>query len=78
MNTHEFIVPLNEMFHRSERSSCFTPSTAPYFGPELLATPERGCSLSPGNSTQTCDSVGVPWLTGMGKVTLLRPRATCL
>lgn len=33
---------------------------------------------SPGNSTQTWDSVGVPWLTGMGKVTLASPGATCL
>lgn len=65
------------------------PATVPYFRPGFLATPETGwiCSsppgkehkgLSPGNSTQTCDSVVVPWLTGMGKVTLHNPHAPCL
>ena len=42
-----------------------------------LSGEEHG-SQSLGNSTQRCDSVGIPWPTGMGKVTLAIPVATCL
>lgn len=61
----------------------------PYFRPDFLATPEKGCisslmpgkehrGLSLGSSTQRYDSLGVSWLTGKGKVTLVSPGATCL
>lgn len=89
VNTCECIVPLNEMFHSNERSSYFTRSTSPYFRLDFLVIPDKGCissslpgkehrGLSLGNSTQWCDSVGVPWLTGMGKVTLVSLGAICL
>lgn len=47
-----------------------------HISPSLSGEEHRSQSL--GNSTQRCDSVGVPWPTGMGKVTSAIPVAACL